>query len=198
MTDSSRVNLLTCTPVPDLAVLLFSTDLVAALPPPPPAAAAPVASGTATQQQDEDKEDQQQPQQQQQDEDQEEEEQQSEQAASSADSAAAAEPQSLDELCNFTAEDVHQALGLPQEGEGPQSGNSASSSSSSGSAQLLSGFAGYSFEQPDDLAALMWLREHMQLLLELAVSVWWFFCRRCLGWLVCGCVSGFVQRRLKQ
>jgi hypothetical protein len=39
-----------------------------------------------------------------------------------------------------------------------------------GRAQLLNGFAGYNFTESDDLAALVWMREHLQLLLELAVS----------------------------
>jgi len=39
-----------------------------------------------------------------------------------------------------------------------------------GSAELLGGFAAYRFDDPDDLAALVWMRHHLQLLLELAVS----------------------------
>lgn len=40
-----------------------------------------------------------------------------------------------------------------------------------GSAELLGGFAAYRFDDPDDLAALVWMRSHLQLLLELAVSL---------------------------
>lgn len=39
-----------------------------------------------------------------------------------------------------------------------------------GQAQLLGGFAGYKSAEPDDLAALLWMRQRVQLLLELAVS----------------------------
>jgi hypothetical protein len=39
-----------------------------------------------------------------------------------------------------------------------------------GRVQLLNGFAGYNFTESDDLASLMWMRGHLQLLLELAVS----------------------------
>lgn len=111
-TETNNRFVLSCTPVPDLAVLLFSTSFAPRLP----------ALTTAT--------------------------------------------------TSSTTSDS-------DEGSGSDSGSDDDSSDSGISpapgaklarAQLLGGFAGYNFNQSDDLAALVWMRGHLQLLLDLAVS----------------------------
>jgi hypothetical protein len=99
-TETDTQYVLSCTPVPDLAVLLFSTAVNASLP---------------------------------------------------AQTSSRSEDQKHAYECRGT-------------------GDLAWANSPRGSVQLLNGFAGYNFTESDDLAALMWMRGHLQLMLDLSVS----------------------------
>lgn len=187
-----KVYLMSCTPVPDLAVLLFSTAFDATLPPLPGAAAAtPDAQDSATTDSPGDT---------------------ATTAAGAAEptaagaadptaavdtqpAPAAAEPAAAAKTAaGLTVEHISHEAAIggvryewtgtnlvrvseseeDQEGEEEQESSAETPGSDEasvrGSVQLLGGFAGYNFAEPDDLAALLWMRQHLQLLLELAVS----------------------------
>jgi hypothetical protein len=112
--EKQQLYLLSCTPVPDLAVLLFSTSFDPSLPPA--------------------------------------------HASSSSSSSSSGGPG-----------EEEQSDVLPQHRIDPAASNSQEVDAS-GRVKLLGGFAGYTFGQASDLAALVWMRQHLQLLLELAVS----------------------------